>query len=181
MENRFACPKLWFDVLFFWSLRVMLMNIAICMWGLKSALLVKNAWFHNSSVITILTHSNKGLPAQLHKWGVISKGGHAHVAFCIQATHLISPPSHYTSLHRFFLWLFLNVTWVENCSWITPLCSPVWKRPKLVEVVKLEVSRWRVDVLHQYQVMSLCVLTPSSYDLPSIPFFFHSFHFHEDP
>lgn len=78
----------------FWSLWVMLMNIAICMWGLKSALLVKNAWFHNSSVITILTHSNKGLPSQLHKWGVISKGGHTHVAFCIQATHLISPPSH---------------------------------------------------------------------------------------
>lgn len=43
------------------------MNIAICMWGLKSALLVKNAWFHNSSMITILIHSNKGLPLQLHK------------------------------------------------------------------------------------------------------------------
>lgn len=53
------------------------MNISICIWRLKSALLVKNAWFHNSSIITILTHSNKGPPLQLHQSGVISKRGHA--------------------------------------------------------------------------------------------------------
>lgn len=40
-----------------------------------------------------------------------------------------------------------------------------------------------VKVLHQYQVMSLCVLTPQrprGHDLPSVPLRSHSFHFHKD-
>lgn len=105
MENRFAhgtkaaasytlCRKHRFEQLFFFFFlkagAVTLMNISICIWRLKSALLVKNAWFHNSSLITILTHSNKGSPLQLHQSGAISKRGHAELAFCIQATSPIS-------------------------------------------------------------------------------------------
>lgn len=34
-------------------------------------------------MILILTHSNKGLPLQLHKSGVLLKGEHSPLALCI--------------------------------------------------------------------------------------------------
>lgn len=91
---------------------VTLMNISICIWGLKSALLVKNAWFHNSSMITILTHSNKGSPLQLHHSRIISKGGHADLAFCIQAT---SPLPYHVDF-RWSHWVAFKCV-IYGCLW----------------------------------------------------------------
>lgn len=166
------------------------MNISICIWGLKSALLVKNAWFHNSSMITILTHSNKGSPLQLHQSGVIWKGEHADLAFCFQATSPISLSCWFrviaqSCLQMCYLWQFVNITWVENCSRLIPFVLACVVRAKTggdgegrgiemaVEVNGPPIStRWWVYA-------SSLPRGPCGHDLPSIPLRSHSFHFHK--
>lgn len=104
---RLFCQKHWFDQLNFKPVAVTLVNILICISGLKLALVVKNAWFHNSSMITTLTHSNKGSPLQLHQSGVIWKRGQADLASCIHSlTMLISGDHTASPLNVLFMAFF---------------------------------------------------------------------------
>lgn len=65
-----TCPKRWFDRTFFKAAHIQLS-------------LLKMHDFITAPAITILTHSNKGLPLQLQWWGTVSKGGEHADAGCV--------------------------------------------------------------------------------------------------
>lgn len=100
-----------------------MMNISISIWGLKPALLFKNAWFHNSAAITILTHSNKGSFLQLHQSGANSKAGRAEVAFWIHAASPISFSCWFDGIA--FKCVFYGCLWTPLEEKIAPV-SHLW-------------------------------------------------------